>query len=223
MRKLLFFLLLITPVGISAQENEELRDSLKAASELLSYYPDSLELHLKKASWNMQLSQWEYAKNEYDYVINRDPANIAARYYRAYVNERMRRYKFARLDYEAVLMVVPGNFEARLGLALLNQKDSHFTEALDQINSLVSQYPDSAVAYAARAGIEKEKGMLELAEYDYAEAARRDASSIDYRVNRVDLLISLKRKDEAIAELNALVKMGVPKASLQNLYSAARK
>lgn len=57
-------------------------------------------------------------------------------------------------------MLVPGNFEGQLGLALLNQKSKHFTEAFDQINSLVNQYPDSAVVYAARGGIEKERGWL---------------------------------------------------------------
>ena len=129
-----------------AQGRASLRDSLAVAVDRLSYKPDSLDLRLKKASWNVQLEQWQYAKDEYDYVLGCDPKNVAALFYRAYVNEKMKRYGFARLDYENLLSVLPGNFEGRLGLALLNQKDHRYTDAMDQINMLVAQYPDSAVA-----------------------------------------------------------------------------
>ena len=39
----------------------------------------------------------------------------------------------------------------------------------------------------------------------------------------VDLLITLKRKGEALDELDKLVKMGVHRGSLLDLYSRARK
>lgn len=74
-----------------------------------------------------------------------------------------------------------------MGLALLNEKDKHYTEAYDGINNLIEQYPDSAMAYAARGGIEKERGMLELAEYDYAKAMSLDEDNQDYRINHIDL------------------------------------
>ena len=217
-------LLVLLPLLAAAEDNkQQLRDSLKAATELLAYHPDSLDLRLRKAAWNLQLEQWDYAKTEYDYVIGRDPANLAARYYRAFANEKLKRYNFARLDYEAVLTVAPGNFEAQLGLALLNQLDSHYTEAFDQINRLVEQFPDSAVAYAARGGIERERGMNELAVYDYREAIRRDTACVDYRTSLVDVLIALRRCDEALHELDAIAALGVPRGTLQSLYRRARK
>ena len=39
----------------------------------------------------------------------------------------------------------------------------------------------------------------------------------------MDLLITLKRKGEALDELDKLVKMGVHRGSLLDLYSRARK
>ena len=66
-----------------AQTRQQLRDSLSAASEALSFYPDSLNLRLRKASWNVQLEEWQYARDEYDYVLRRDPNNLAALFYRA--------------------------------------------------------------------------------------------------------------------------------------------
>lgn len=199
--------------------NDALRDSLKAATNALEFYPDSVDLRLRKARWNMELEEWQTAKNEYDKVLSKQPANIAALYYRAYCNDRLGRYNFARLDYQNLLTLVPGNFEANLGLALLNEKDHHYTEALDGINQLVDAHPDSAVAWAARAGIEVERGMNELAEYDYGEALKRDSDNQDYLLARADLRIKLGRNNEARDDLDHLVKLGTPKAALKEWYN----
>lgn len=212
-------------LGLSAQAQEDrkaLRDSLKQAMEELSYHPDSVELRLRKAAWNMQLGEWQYAKDEYDWVISHHPDNLAARYYRAYANTQLRRYNFARLDYENVLRVVPGNFDARLGLALLNQKDHHYTEAMDGVNLLVSSYPDSATAWAARADIEKERDMKELAVYDYGEALRREPDNRDWLLARADLLIALRRYEEARKDLDRLVEIGVARGELREMYRKAK-
>lgn len=223
MRKILLVLLLgVTTIAV-AQTQKELRDSLKIISQQSSMAPDSIDLRLKKASYNILLEQWEFAKNEYDYILNREPYNIAALYYRAYVNEKMGRFGFARLDYNNLLTVVPGNFEAQLGLALLNQKDRHFTEAMDGINILVESYPDSAVAYAARAGIEKERQMYDLAVYDFDKALAIDPDNRDYKISKIDALILAGRKEEAERCLNDMVKSGIPRASLMDLYKRCKK
>ena len=118
-----------------AAQNKALRDSLSKATEVLAYHPDSIDLRLKKAAWNIQLEQWQYAKDDLDKVLFLNNTNIAGLFYRAFVNEKLLRYNFARLDYQNLLVLVPGNFQAQLGLALLNEKDKHYTEAYDGINS----------------------------------------------------------------------------------------
>lgn len=218
----IFFLFLL-PVSGLAQQREALRDSLKKATEALAYHPDSVDLRLKKAAWNLQLEQWQYAKDEYDRVLSKDQRNIAALYYRAFANQKLGRYNFARLDYENLLQRVPGHFSALLGLALLNQKDNHHTEALNQINQLVSQHADSAVAYAARAGIEVEQGMLELGEYDYSEAIKRDRKNTDYLLNRAELRIRLGKTEKARDDLDRLVSLGVPRPALRNWYGRLKQ
>lgn len=221
-RRILLLALCLLSLTAFAQDRSALRDSLSAAVDRLGYYPDSTDLRLRKASWNIELGQWQYAKDEYDYVLKREPRNIAALFYRAFVNEKMKRYGFARLDYETLLSVVPGNFEGRLGLALLNQKDHHYTEALDNINILVSQYPDSAVAYAARGGMEAERNMLDLAEYDFGKAIELAPDNTEYRLNRVDVRLRMKRKDEAREDLDEMVKRGVSHANLADWYAKCR-
>ncbi|MBQ7150200.1 MAG: hypothetical protein IJS06_04480 [Prevotella sp.] len=223
MNKIIFSLLfLFLPCVSYAQSMQALKDSLKVATDELAYHPDSIDLRIKKVAWNIQLEQWNYAKDDLDKVLFLDNQNVAGLYYRAFVNTKLGRYKFARLDYQNLLTLVPGNFNGLLGLALLNQKDKHYTEALDEINRLVSQYPDSAVAYAARGGIEKERGFLELALEDYTQAMKREPRNHDFILNRIDLLIRLKRKKEAKDELDRLVKMGVNRGELMELYGALR-
>ena len=223
MRKIVVFLLLTLWLQTHSQTRQELRDSLKIATERLAYHPDSIDLRLRKAAVNMQLEQWTFAQEEYDYILQRYPYHLTALYFRAYTNERLLRYNFARLDYENLLMIVPAHFEARLGLALLNQKDKRYTEAMDQINLLVMQHPDSAIAYAARAGMETERGMYDLAIYDYSEAFLRDSANTDYIVSRADLYIRQRRYKEAKKDLDQLVRMGIPKPNLSDFYKRLKQ
>lgn len=212
-----------TDGGLQKLQNKSLRDSLSEATQVLAYHPDSIDLRLKKAAWNIQLEQWQYAKDDLDKVLYLNNTNIAGLFYRAYVNEQLKRYNFARLDYQNLLVLVPGNFQAQLGLALLNEKDKHHTEAYDELNSLIEQYPDSATAYAARGGVEKEHCQWELAEYDFAKAVLLDSSNLDYRINHVDVLISLNRKSEAYAELKNLQMLGVKVGQLHGFYIRLKK
>lgn len=217
-RIVLFAVLWLVVLCGQAQDKQSLRDSLAAATEALAYHPDSVDLRLKKAAWNVELEQWQYAKDDYDRVLRKEPDNVAALYYRAFVNEKLGRYNFARLDYQNLIRLVPGNFEIQLGYALLNQKDHHYTEAMDQMNLLVSQYPDSALAYAARAGMEVERGQYELASYDYEEAILRDGTNTDYILAHADVLITLGRKEKARQQLDRLVALGIPRGSLKDYY-----
>lgn len=209
--------------NVMAQDRSELREELQRLSERLEYYPDSVDLRLRKAACNIELDEWEYAKNEYDYILDRDPLNVSALFYRAFVNGKLNRYTFARVDYEKLLSVVHRNFEAQLGLALINQKDMHYTEAMDQINILIEQYPDNALAYAVRAGMENERGMLEPAEYDYTTALELDPDNKDYLLNRADIRLTLCKYNEARQDLDRLVALGTQRAALNDFYKRIKK
>lgn len=222
MKKLVFVIFILCSLSVNAQSAKELRDSLAVAADSLAFHPDSVDLRLKKAAWNLQLGQWEYARAEYDYVLKLEKNNVAALYYRAYANEKLGRYNFARLDYQTLLTIVPGNFEASLGLALLNQKDKHFTEALDMLNALCEHHPNRSEGFAARAGVEVERKMYELADYDYSQALLIEPNNTDYLLSRVDVRLKLGHKDEAREDLNQLVKLGVSKSSLLDFYKLAK-
>lgn len=218
MKRFFLFLLFVAVFFKAFGQNNPLRDSLSVAEKELSLRPDSVDLRLKKARWNVELGEWDYAKSEYDLILMHYPDNLAALYFRAFVNTKLNRYGFARQDYMNILRQVPNNYEAKLGLALLDDKDNKKTKAFDEINVLVQAFPDSASAYAARAGMEKDRQMFYLAEYDYSEALLRDPTNTDYILNRADILITLGKKEEARRDLELLVRLGIPRASLVEYY-----
>ena len=80
------------------------------------------------------------------------------------------------------------------------RKISIIPEAYDGINSLIEQYPDSPMAYAARGGMEKERGMLAAWQrVDYAKAMELDAGNEDFAFNHVDILIQLGEKGRSLS------------------------
>ena len=88
---------------------------------------------------------------------------------------------------------------------------------------LVEQFPDSAVAYAARAGMELERKQYLLAEYDYTQALLRDPTNEEYILSRIHIYIVGQRWTEARRDLDLLVSCGVPRTSLQAYYEAIRE
>lgn len=222
-RSFLFVMALAFTLGAEAQSYDDLRDSLEVAVSQLRKFPNNINLRLNKASWNMLLEQWDYAKEEYDWILERDPKNVAALYYRAYIYEKQHKYKYARKDYETMLSIVPDHFNGQLGFALLCQKDMRYSEAMDRINILIEQYPDSAVAYAARAGLEVERGLYEVAEYDFSEAMRLDPSCSDYILNRADIRLKMGKKKEAREDLDRAVQAGVPRPALSEMYARCKE
>ena len=202
-------------VGVTAQTLTEWRDSLARLNDSIRMYPSSTDFRLKKAAVNIELEQWSYAVDEYSRVLQLDPKNLAAYYYRAYANSLMRRYDLAKVDYESFLSLVPKHFEAQLGLAVVKRKLGRQLEAMDELNRLVQLFPDSALAYAARAGYEAELQKYELALYDWEEALRRNPQNVEFGVSKLDVLIALKRYDEAWQAIEQLQKNGVPRAALK--------
>ena len=206
----LFSLLAVCPL-----QAQNWRDSLAVLNREISQNPRQTYLRLRKAAVNIELNQWEYAIEEYGRVLQLEPYNLTALYFRAYANSHERRYDLARNDYEAILARVPKHFEAQLGLAHVKRKQGRLSEALDGLNTLVQLYPDSALAYAARAGVETELKMNEPALYDWGEAIRLQPANLDFVVSKADILIKLKRRREARRLLQNAIDGGTPPSVLK--------
>ena len=180
-------------------------------------------MHLRKANANLQLKQWQYAVDEYALVLQHESRNPAALFYRAYAYTHLRRFDLARNDLNDLLIVLPHHFEARLSLAVVLQQLGRKQEALDHLNQVVQQCPDSAVAYATRANLERDMKQDEAALYDWQKAEELSPKDPTYVVSHVDLLLVLERRKEARKVLDAAVKRGIPRGMLLEWYNKCKR
>ena len=206
-----------------AQAQENWRDSLTAINKQIAASKWSTDLHLRKAAFNLQLKQWEYAIDEYALILQREPHNPAALFYRAYANTHLRRFDLARNDLSDLLMVLPHHFEARLSLAVVLQQLGRKQEAMDHLNQAIEQCPDSAVAYAARANLERDMKQDEAALYDWMKAEKLSPKDPTYVVSHVDLLLILERREEARRVLDAAVRRGIPRGMLREWFDKCKR
>jgi tetratricopeptide (TPR) repeat protein len=224
---LAFGLWLLAPQNTYSQQSTtdspNWRDSLTVLNKLIAISPWSTDLHLRKAAVNLELKQWEYAIDEYALVLQHEPKNPAALFYRAYANTHLRRFDLARNDLSDLLAFLPRHFEARLSLAVVLQQLGRKMDALDELNQTIEIHGDSAVAYAARANLERQMKMDDAALYDWERAEQLAPKDPTYVVSHVDLLLVLERREEARRVLDAAVKRGLPKGMFLEWYEKCKR
>lgn len=218
----ILFVIVLLVESASGQTSKQWRDSVSVLINQIALHPQNIDLRLKKAEANINLQQYEYARDEYSAVLNQDERNLAALYFRAFCQTQLRQYSFARADYEAFLAIQPEHLEARLGLAHVLQLLGRKTDAADELNRAVQMFPDSADAYAARAAYETELLQYDAALYDWGEALRLKPGDVELAVSKVDVLLRIGRKREAREVLDKTVKQGANRAALREWYDQCK-
>ena len=220
----LLVLLVAGPIGpeANAQTPKQWRDSVSVLISQLDKQPNNIDLRLKKAEANINLSQYDYAADEYSKVLKLDERNLAALYFRAFCYTQLRQYSMARADYDAFLAIQPEHLEAHLGLAHVLQLLNRRADAVDELNRCVQMFPDSADAYAVRAAYETQLEQYDVAIYDWDEAIRLNPKNADFVVSKVDILLKIGRKNEAREALDKAVKQGTPRAALKEWYDKCK-
>ena len=222
MRKSVLIIVLFWTVCASAQTPKQWRDSVSVLIEQINLHPKNVDLRLKKAEANINLSQYDYAAEEYSKVLKQDERNLAALYFRAYCYTQLRQYSMARADYDAFLAIQPEHLEAHLGLARVLQLLNRRADAVDELNRCVQMFPDSADAYAARAAYETQLKQYDAALYDWDEALRLRSNDASLTVSKVDVLLNLGRIREAREALDKAVKQGTTRAALREWYDKCK-
>jgi tetratricopeptide (TPR) repeat protein len=222
MRKSVLIIVLFWTVCASAQTPKQWRDSVSVLIEQINLHPNNIDLRLKKAEANINLSQYDYAAEEYSKVLKQDERNLAALYFRAYCYTQLRQYSMARADYDAFLAIQPEHLEAHLGLARVLQLLNRRADAVDELNRCVQMFPDSADAYAARAAYETQLKQYDAALYDWDEALRLRPNDASLTVSKVDVLLNLGRIREAREALDKAVKQGTTRAALREWYDKCK-
>lgn len=222
MRKYVVLGALFCAVCAAAQTPKQWRDSVSVLIEQINHHPNNIDLRLKKAEANINLSQYDYAADEYGRVLKQDERNLAALYFRAYCYTQLRQYGMARADYDAFLAIQPEHLGAHLGLAHVLQLQNRRADAVDELNRCVQMFPDSADAYAARAAYETQLEQYDAAIYDWDEAIRLRPNDASLTVSKVDILLNLGRIREAREALDKAVKQGTTRAALREWYDKCK-
>ena len=209
---------ILFPLTSVAQTPREWRDSVSVLIDAINKNPKDVNLRLLKGEANINLKQWEYAVQEYGYVLRLDEKNLAALFFRAFCHTQLRHYDLAKVDYETFLTIQPEHFEAHIGLAHTLRQLGRKTDTFDELNRIVQLFPDSAEAYAARASYEVEQRLYNAAVYDWDEALRLQPSNVEFAVSKVDALLRQGRRQEARDVLDAIVRRGTPRGALKEWY-----
>ena len=218
MRSLIIIAMLLCGFCAKAQTPKQWRDSVSVLIDAINKNPKDVNLRLLKGEANINLKQWEYAVQEYGYVLRLDEKNLAALFFRAFCHTQLRHYDLAKVDYETFLTIQPEHFEAHIGLAHTLRQLGRRTDTFDELNRIVQLFPDSAEAYAARASYEVEQGLYNAAVYDWDEALRLQPSNVEFAVSKVDALLRQGRRQEARDVLDTLVRRGTPRGALKEWY-----
>ena len=198
------------------------RDSVSVLIGQIDKQPNNIDLRLKKAEANINLSQYDYAIDEYSKVLKQDERNLAALYFRAFCHTQLRHYDMARADYDAFLAIQPEHLEAHLGRAHILQLLNRRTDAADELNRCVQMFPDSADAYSARAAFETELRQYDAAIYDWDEALRLRPQDASLTASKADALLRQGNKQKARQALDMGVKRGIPRAALKEWYDKCK-
>lgn len=215
--------LLFSNLGTIQRRMGKKEEALESYSLALNKTPFSVTMLLNRASLLMEMDYLDRAFTDYCDVLDIDRKNPEALMYRAYIYMKRRQYQEARLDYRSYLEMNPENKTARLGMALVNQKDRRFQESLEEFNRLIVDYPKDASLLKARAELEVDMNLLDMALLDLENAARLTPDDPEIYVMCGDIYLLQGKKREAYVAFEKAIELGVPRPQLNDRLKASKK
>jgi tetratricopeptide (TPR) repeat protein len=113
----------------------------------------------------------------------------------------------AQLQFEAAIKTNQNDVEAYFNLANLLLMTKRYPEAEHEINDGLQRQPDSAFGHFLQGVLYSRVGKLELAEKSLQQALQRDPKMQQVYLQLVNLYLQQKRTPEAIAQLEAYLKV----------------
>ena len=200
------------------KERQQLpQEALENYNQALNLNPQHVELRLDRAALLYRLGLSSRALSDYSEVLNQEPDNLEALQMRAHIYASLPDAKKARADYEAILRTDPLHERAWLGLILLNDRNGRPREAMEQMNGLIAAYPNHALLYAIRGGMEQQRKQYEQALRDLNRAIEMEPKNADFYVSRATLHLDMKRRKLARSDTQMAVKLGADPKEMASL------
>ena len=207
--------LLFSNLGTVLKRQGKTDEALEAYTMALNITPYATSILLNRAALYMEKNLLNKAYVDYCNVIDLLPENIEARLFRAYIYMEQRQYAEARIDYNVVLGKDAKNRTARLGIIMLDEKEGRYASARDGLNLMIQENPHDTSLLKMRANIELEDNHPELALVDIEEVINVTPADAEAYIMQGDILLSMKKKDEARKAYEQAIKHGIPRPELE--------
>ncbi len=190
-------------------------DAADSYTYALKVEPQSVSILLKRGAIYVVQGLASTALSDYNEALRLQPENKEALTVRAFLLFKRGEYAKARDDYHHLRLLDPNNFDARLGLALLAQKDKDFRSAMEQLNTLISEYGNNSALYLARANVEMDITQPDLALIDVERSIALDPNVPEAFLLRGDIHLRLKKKNLAREDYMRALKEGASQAEVR--------
>ena len=210
--------LLLANLGTVQRLRGKMREALESYTQALGYAPLNTAILMGRATAYMTLGNDDKAYTDLCNVLDKEPTNTEALYYRAFIYTDRREYSAARADYKRLLAIAPDHENALLGLALLDQREGRLQNAELQLTMLIESHPDKPIYLQARANVLMERELFDLALIDLEEAIALQSTDAHLYVARAELYLKMKRRAAAKGDLDRAVALGLPRIALNELY-----
>ena len=176
-----------------------IRDQTRSI-ELLPLETDS---HLNRAVAEEFLGQWDLAKLDYQWVLQREPDNSSALNNLGNVMGAQNDWVQSKLLFNQAFTSNPEFIVARSNKALACYQLKQFDEAEKELRSIIRKYPLFADARAAMSALLWRQGLSGEAESHWAAAV-----GLDNRYQEEDWLVNIRRwPPDVIYDLMAFLKL----------------
>jgi tetratricopeptide (TPR) repeat protein len=203
------------------QKRGQSEKALEAYTKGIGLSPTK-DLLLSRSSLYLQQNNQDKALLDYNNVLEVEPDNEEALFFRAFILSSQRRYKEARSDYRHLLELNPMHEDGRLGLAILNSKDGRPKEAMEQLDGLVMLYPHHARHYLARCGLYEQRREYEKARKDIGMAIELEPENPECYLTRASLYLAMKKKRLAQQDCRTAIRLGASPDAVASLLGKIR-
>ena len=157
-------------------------------TKAIDLLPLAIDPHLNRGIAEETLQQWKEAKEDYQWVLKREPENASALYNLANVKGSEGNWIQAKFLFHQASIVNSGLAMARSSKSLACYQLNQFDEAEQELRSLIRKYPMFADARAALSALLWRKGAMGEAESHWAAVA-----GLDSRYKSKDWLLHVRR------------------------------
>lgn len=209
--------LLYSNLGFIYTKKNKLEQAAGYYTKAINLLPKTVNILLARASVYMQLGMIDSAYNDYLEVIVNDVKNKEAMTMKAYIDFSRRDYTKSKESYNSLLKWYPDDYNGMLGLALVEQKEKHYEKASSILSSLIYNNPTDAKLYLARAEVEYERGVYELAVEDCNKAIELDNKYVQAIIMRIK--VNTKRNKNLLvkSDMKRLNKIGISSLEVKEL------